>query len=326
MIDSNQETSIHLLKLTYQKRKLFLLTFIIAVITGVVVTFITPKKFTSTGIVYAVNTNSYDRIIENPAFGDEDDADQLIQLFQSARVKDQIISTFNLIDYYEVDTTDPKWQYYVYKYYDGDITFNRTRYSSIEITATTKDPVLSANIVNKLIDLIDVEREKIYQSNVQHIVDHFQNEFDTKNTRVNHILDTLFAYSNTGNSANSNNPLFKNRQMFMDERQKNTHIFPGDAAIKSIGANYQTKKVEQLINEYYFLQGRLNYYRERLDMAKNKLKLPSAKIYKVSRAKPVYKKSSPKLSINLIGFCLTAFVLTLLFILVKHQIRYLKES
>ena len=114
--------------------------------------------------------------------------------------------------------------------------------------------------------------------------------------------------------------------MFMDERQKNTHIFPGDAAIKSIGANYQTKKIEQLINEYYFLQSRINYYRERLDLARNKLKLPSAKIYKVSKAKPVYKKSSPKLSINLVGFCLTAFILTLIFILLRHQIKYLKES
>ena len=120
--------------------------------------------------------------------------------------------------------------------------------------------------------------------------------------------------------------MFKNRNMFMDERQKNTHIYPGDAAVKKITSTNQTQLVELLINDYYFMQGRLNFIKGKLDDARMKKRQPIAKIYKVSKAKPNYKKVAPKLSVNLITFGMIGFILTLLFVLGQARLKQLKEE
>lgn len=125
---------------------------------------------------------------------------------------------------------------------------------------------------------------------------------------------------------NQQNPLFKNREMFIEERQKNTHILPADEGIKNISSSNQTQEVEKLINDYYFKQGRLNFIREKLDEATTKLNQPIPSIYKISLAKPVYKKVSPSLLINAIIFTSSTLIITLLLIIGIEQIKSLKKD
>lgn len=325
MFEKNQEANINILKLIYSKRKVFIIVAILSIIAAVVVTMLTPKIYKSTGTVYPVNSNAYNDIIYNPTFGNEMAADRLIQLFESNFVKDRIVKKFDLIKYYELDTNDPTWQYYLNANYSNDITFKRTQYLSVQIEVHSKKPELSANIVNELINIIDSEREKILKTNVKMIVENYQKEYELKNNRVNELLDSIYSLSGSGYGSNKN-PLFQNRNMFMEERQKNTHIYPGDAAIKKISAQNQTMEVEKLINEYYFMQGRLNFIRGKLDEAQTRLNLPIASVYKISWAKPNYKKVSPKLSVNGIIFLLGGFILTLLFLLIRDQFAQIKND
>lgn len=325
MFEKNQETSINILKLIYKKRKVFIAVAILSVIAAVTVTYLTPKRFKATGTVYPVNSNAYNDIIYNPTFGDEMDADRLIQLFESNFVKDRIVKKFDLINYYKLDTTDPAWQYYLNLNYSSDIEFKRTQYLSVQIEVHTQNPELSANIVNELITIIDEEREKILKTNVQLIVENYQKEYDNKQARVNELLDSIYALSG-GSKAGSKNQLFEQRNMFMDERQKNTHIYPGDQAVRNISPQNQTMQVEKLINDYYFMQGRLNFIRGKLDEANTRLNLPIASVYKISWAKPNYQKVSPRLSINGIIFLVAGFIITLLFFLAKEQLAIIKKE
>ncbi len=325
MLENNNEANINLLKTFYTNRKLFIAVTFIAIIAAIVVTMLTPKRFKSSGTVYPVNSNAYNDIIYNPSFGTENDADKLIQLFESNYVKDRIIKEFDLAKIWEVDTTDPTAQYYLYLNYDSDITFSRTRYLSVKIQAVTQDPELSKNIVNRLIEIIDAEREKILKTNVQLIVNNYQKEYDIKKTKVNNLLDSIYYLADKGGK-NKANPLFKNREMFMEERQKNTHIYPGDEAVKKIGSINQTQEVERLINEYYFMQGRLNFIRGKLDEANTRLNLPIASVYKISWAKANYQKVSPRLSINGIVFIAAGFIITLLLLLAKDQWKRIKQE
>jgi len=323
MIEGNKEANLNLFQYLYDKRKQFIIVTILAIVLAVITVFLTPKKYASTGIVYAVPSNSYDRTIDNPGFGDEDDADQLVQLFKSNSVKEKLNKQFDLVSYYELDTNDLKWRYLLYKNMDGDISFNRTRYASVEISAETKSPELSANMVNYIIDLIDSERKTVYSTNVDNIVAHYQSEYNLKNTEVGKVLDTL--YSIAGNGSGSNNRLFANRNKFMDERQRNAHVLPADEAIKRIKGSNQTMEVELLINQYYFLQGRLNFIKEKLDRAELKQKMPVNSVYTVSKAQANYKKTSPKLSLYLIGFILGGLFLTVFLGLFLEEFKKLKK-
>lgn len=324
MFETNKEASQNILILIYNNRKVFIGVAILSIIAAITVTFLTPKTFKSTGTVYPVNSNAYSDIIENPSFGDEMDADRLIQLFESNYVKERIIKKFNLVKHYKLDTTDPTWQYYLNLNYSNDITFKRTQYLSVQIEVHSSKPKLAANIVNELITIIDSEREKILKTNIKLIVNNYQKEYDNKLTIVNKLLDSIYRLST--NQVNSHNQLFQNRNMFMEERQKNTHIFPGDKAVKNISKENQTMQVEKLINDYYFMQNRLNEIRGKLDEAKLRLKMPIASIYKISWAKPNFKKVSPKLSINGIIFLVTGFVLTLLYYLIREQVTVIKKQ
>lgn len=326
MFENNNEISINILKVIYSKRKLIIALLLLAIIAAVVVNKLTPKRYKSTATVYPVSSNAYNDIIYNPTFGKEIEADRLIQLFESNFITDSIIKEFDLVTYYEVDTNDPLAQYYLYENYKSDIEFNRTRYLSVTITAVTKNPELSANIINRLIFLVDIEREKILKTNVKIIADNYQKEYDKKRAEVNNLLDEIYLLSGNKTSANKENPLFQNREMFIEERQKNTHIYPADEGIKNISSKNQTQEVEKLINDYYFNQGRLNYVREKLDEALIKLNQPIPSIYKISLPKPIYKKVSPSLLVNVIIFSSVTFIITLLLIIGSEQIKRLKKE
>lgn len=327
MFEKNREASTNILKLIYHKRKAFMIVGVISIIAAVTITLLTPKIYKSTGTVYPTNTNAYNDIINNPTFGNEFDADKLIQVFESKFVTQRIIDKFNLIKYYELDTTDPAWLYYLNKNYYEDVTFERTQYLSVKIEARTKDPKLSSDIVNELINIIDEEREKILKTNVQLIVDNYQKEYDEKNNRVNELLDSIYSISSTNaNKATNNNELFRHRDMFMEERQRNTHIYPGDEGVRNISPQHQTKTVEKLINDYYFMQGRLNFIRGKLDEANTRLNLPIASTYKISWGEANYKKVSPKLSVNLILFVGAGFIIALLYFLIRQQIQAIKKE
>ena len=327
MFDTNKEVSLNIIKVVFAKRKLIITLLLLALIASIVVTKLTPKRYKSSGTVYAVNSNAYNDIIYNPTFGTDIEADRLIQLFESNYVTDIIIDEFNLVKYYEIDTVDPMAQYFLYENYKSDIEFNRTRYLSVTITATTKNPELSADIVNRLIELIDSEREKILKTNVKLITENYQTEYNKKREEVNTLLDKIYALSNTSKTNTAiENPLFKNREMFMEERQKNTHIFPGDEGVKKISVINQTQEVESLINDYYFMQGRMNFVRQKLDEAQLKLDQPIPSVYKISLAKPIYKKVSPSMLINAIIFTSATFIVTLLLIIGIEQIKSLKKE
>jgi capsular polysaccharide biosynthesis protein len=325
MFDNNTETSLNIIKTIYSKRKLLIILLVGAFIASIVVTKLTPKRYKASGTVYAVNSNAYNDIIYNPTFGKEIDADRLIQLFESNFVTDSIIREFNLAEYYKVDPADPMAQYYLYENYKSDIEFSRTRYLSVTIRATTKNAELSANIVNRLINLIDSEREKILKTNVKLITENYRKEYNSKRKSVDDLLNKIYALSNKkGNSSQS--PLFKNREKFMEERQKNTHIYPGDEGVKQISKTNQTQEVESLINDYYFMQGRMNFARQKLDEAETKLNQPIPSVYKISLAKPIHKKVSPSMMVNAILFVMITLVLSLLFILGFDQLKRIKKE
>lgn len=326
MFENNKEVSLNILKVIYSKRKLIITLTLLALITAVVVTKLTPKRYKSSGTVYPVSSNAYNDVIYNPSFGKEIEADRLIQLFESNFITDSIINEFDLVNYYEIDTASPLAQYYLYENYKSDVEFSRTRYLSVTIRATTKDPELSAKIVNRLISLVDNEREKILKTNVKIITENYQAEYNKRKVGVDKILNKIYSLSGSKTNSTNQNPLFKNREKFIEERQKNTHISPGDEGVKNILPVNQTQEVEGLINDYYFAQGRLNLIREKLDEATTKLNQPLPSIYKISLAKPVYKKVSPSLLVNIILFTSITLIITLLLIIGIEQIKKIKQE
>jgi uncharacterized protein involved in exopolysaccharide biosynthesis len=189
------------LRFLYRWRLLLLLALVVSIIATFVVTLLMPSKYESTGIIFPTPTNSPEKILSEPQFGYEVDADWLMQVLKSDIVMDTLVETFDLVQYYGIDTTDLKWRHELDRAYEKTMSFQRSRYMSIEITARTEDPELSAALVNTVIDRIDGIREDIFKENTRQTVLHYERAFFDKMDLISRMVDSLYALRSDNASA-----------------------------------------------------------------------------------------------------------------------------
>ena len=149
-----------------QRKPLMLFTGAAAIVSIVVAFLITPL-YLSTAIVFpAASSNvsfSEQRNVKAAAmdFGEEEQAEQLVQILSSSRIRDRIVQKYDLMKDYEIEKTDPNKYYKLNKAYNQHFTFGRTRYGSIQIDVLDKDPKQAAAMANDIVDLIDTIKNEM---------------------------------------------------------------------------------------------------------------------------------------------------------------------
>lgn len=175
-----------------RNRVVLLTTLIIAIAATVFVTLRMEPQYRSTGIIFPTPTNSPEKILVDPQFGYEVDADWLMQVLKSDIVRDTLNKSFDLVTYFGIDTGEAGWIDEYRSKYNEMMGFERTRYMSIEISATTADPELSAAIVNTLIDKINPIRESIFKENTLQSLLHYEQAYFSKKDRVKSLVDSIY--------------------------------------------------------------------------------------------------------------------------------------
>jgi LPS O-antigen subunit length determinant protein (WzzB/FepE family) len=168
-----QEERMGLIQFIWKKKTPILTITGIAAIVSIVVSFLITPLYLSTAIVFpaASGNVSFDaqRNVKAAAmdFGEEEQAEQLVQILQSSRIKDRIVNKYNLLADYEISENDPNKYYKLNKAYYGNFSFNRTRFGSIQIDVLDKNPKKAAAMANDIVDLIDtVKNEMIRERTV----------------------------------------------------------------------------------------------------------------------------------------------------------------
>lgn len=173
MEENNVQERANLLVSIWKKRKVLgMLTGAGFVVATIISLLLTPL-FRSTAIVFPAATSTVSFSEQRNAkassmdFGEEDQAEQLIQILQSSKVRDKVVARFDLMNHYEIAENDPNKYFKLVKAYTEHILFERTRYGSIQIDVLDRDPVLAADIANKIVDLIDtVKNEMVMERTV----------------------------------------------------------------------------------------------------------------------------------------------------------------
>jgi tyrosine-protein kinase Etk/Wzc len=148
------------------KKPIFIITGFAAIVSIVVSFLITPMYLSSAIVFPAASGNvSFDaqRNVKAAAmdFGEEEQAEQLVQILQSSRIKDRIVKKYHLLANYEISESDPNKYYKLNKAYYGNFSFNRTRFGSIQIDVLDKDPKKAADMANDIVDLIDTVKNEM---------------------------------------------------------------------------------------------------------------------------------------------------------------------
>ncbi len=157
----------NLLLFIWRKRKILMLITGIAGVVSTVISLLMTPLYLSTAIVFPAATSTVSFSEQRNAkaaamdFGEEEQAEQLIQILQSSRIRNKIVDQFDLMKHYDIDSNDANKHYLLMKEYEGHFAFIRTRYGSIQIDVLDQDPDLAAEMANKIVDLIDTVKNNM---------------------------------------------------------------------------------------------------------------------------------------------------------------------
>jgi tyrosine-protein kinase Etk/Wzc len=157
----------NLLVFIWKKRKILMITTGIVMVCSVIVSLLLTPVYRSTAVVFPAATSTVSFSEQRNAkaasmdFGEEEQAEQLVQILQSSRIRDKIVEQFDLMNHYDISSSDANKHFKLVEKYNDNFLFVRTRYGSIQIDVLDTDPQLAADMANKIVDLIDTVKNEM---------------------------------------------------------------------------------------------------------------------------------------------------------------------
>jgi len=307
IFEKEKAEGLDFIRLLYRNIRLIILFVIFSCLITAIITFLTPKKYESSAVVFPTETNSLDDVVKNPQFGFDIEGDRLMQVMMSRNIMDSIVSKFNLVKYYGININKLDWSYKLKRKYARDIYLSKSRYMAITIYARSKDPVMSANIVNTIISLSNYTRERLLKQNIYIAYNSLIKEYYT----LKKDLDSL---NNEVKVLTKERPDLK---QFIQTDRNFILIYDKTALEKDIST-----KVIQLVIDQYNLKVLLFYdVQNKLKNAKLMCDRPLPSIYVVENAVPSYHKIYPRYSINLLIAFFGSMILISFYLFLWHKLK-----
>ena len=183
---------------------LFLLT---SVLSAFVSLFLIEEKFRSSVIIYPTTTSSISQALlvkHNPyrkdvlEFGEEEHAEQLLQVLHSDEIKVSIVDRFDLFDHYNINKLDLHHKTLMNEVYYKAVTIKKTKLNSIEISVLDKDPQVASDIANEYLDLIDFVIARIRQNRAKQALEILKKRKQLLYEQRNVTQDSLRIYRSYG--------------------------------------------------------------------------------------------------------------------------------
>ncbi|MEI6433420.1 MAG: hypothetical protein WCP32_01150 [Bacteroidota bacterium] len=168
--------------------------------------FITPK-FKSTVIMFPASSSSISQSLLNEqsikgqditAFGEDDQAEQLLQILHSNKIRNKIVQQYDLMRHYDIDSASDIKYSMLFKEYDDNITFRRTEFMAVQITVFDKDPQLAADIANTIASLLDSTKNDMMRQRSVKGYEVVKAEYEAMKADKDKIVDSLVVLGSLG--------------------------------------------------------------------------------------------------------------------------------
>lgn len=232
--------------------------------------FITPL-FQSSVIMYPASSNSISRSLLNKnsagkydmlEFGEENQADQMMQILNSNKIKDKIISKFSLANHYDIVEGAKYAQTLLYKQYESNIGYKQTKYSAVEILVMDSDPEVAAGIANEIAVLFDSVKNNMQQERALKGFKIIQTEYLSKLSEVNSMEDSLTQLRMLGIHDYESQAEMMNQQLAMEISKGN------QAGIKAL--EEKLKLLAKYGGAYVSIRDALEYEKKQLSYLKSR--------------------------------------------------------
>lgn len=323
--------STNLLLFLWHWRKALIIVILSAIILSAVFSspwFITPK-YKSSVIMFPVSTNSISKALiasntngkqDIMEFGTEEQAEQMLQILYSSKIKQRVVNKYHLFDHYDIDSNSSTKMTDLYKEFESNITFRRTEFMAVEVTVLDKDPQMAADIANNISDLVDTVKNEIQK---ERAIEGFK-------ITEHEYLSLLNEMKGTDDS------LFKLRSKGIVDYQTQAERYSQQYAIAITNGNTQgAKRIKQQLDTLAKYGGGYValtevYESQVKQLADLKAKYNEAKVdaqqnlpqkFMVERAFKAEKKSYPVRWLIVLVATFSAFVLAILSIIIIQTIR-----
>ncbi|MBN2521545.1 MAG: hypothetical protein JXB17_13620 [Bacteroidales bacterium] len=199
--------SLDLLAYMIKKRKLLIIITITAVIASAIVSLTIRPKYESTMIFFPTTTSSVSKaLISNNVFlnkdvlmfGDEEDAEQMLQILYSDEIKNRLIWKYDLFNHYRIDPNSKmKWTILDNKM-KSNINFRKTEYMSIEVSVLDEDPVTAKNMTEDIGNFLDSTITQMRKNTALQAFKIVEKEYFTLKNEISQIEDSLKKIRNLG--------------------------------------------------------------------------------------------------------------------------------
>ncbi len=168
--------------------------------------FITPK-FKSTVILFPASNTSVSKALlseqsakgqDLTAFGEDEQAEQLLQILNSNKIRDKVVRQFNLMEHYGIDTNSNFKYSKLFKEYENNISFRRTEFMAVQISVYDTDPQLAADIANTIAALLDSTKNDMQRQRSIKGFKVVETEYNALKSEIEKIVDSLVVLGSLG--------------------------------------------------------------------------------------------------------------------------------
>jgi uncharacterized protein involved in exopolysaccharide biosynthesis len=191
--------------------------------------FITPL-YRSSVIMYPASSNSVSKSLLNEnanakqdilEFGEDEQTEQMLQILNSSRIRNKVISKFKLAEHYGIDKGKYQ-QTRLNSRYGSNITFKRTEYMAVKISVLDKDPQMAADIANEIAALLDTVKNDMQKQRALQGFKIVENEYNSLQKEVKWMEDSLTQLRKLGVHDYETQAEMMNQQLAMEIAKGNT--------------------------------------------------------------------------------------------------------
>ncbi len=167
--------SVDLLLFMWKKRVILLGVSFLAAVASIVISIMITPMFEASVVMFPTSNTSVSKELLVQAFsghpnvfdfGEEEQAEQLLQVLNSEPLRSRITEKYDLMKHYKINPNGKYPRTELMDQFKSNINFRLTEYMAVEISVMDENPEMAANIANDISDLVDtvfndMKRERI---------------------------------------------------------------------------------------------------------------------------------------------------------------------
>ena len=325
-------SSANLIVFLYRWRKVLIGVSLVAALVSAVISLLLENKYKSSVILFPTTTTSISKalIAENSgskndilSLGEEEEAEQMLQILQSDEIMNRIIEKYDLMKHYEIDQDDEFKYTKLIKKYNSNISFRRTEFMSVEISVLDRNPDTAAMMANNIANLMDSVKNRMQKEIAREALKIVEDEYFAMVSYMKSMEDSLT----------------KIRAMGVQDPEAQAEVLTQELATalregKPKAVEAIQEKLD-ILSKYggIYASIRDNFEWDRKQLSFLKSKYAEAKIdaersvehkFVVNWARPAEKKSYPIRWLIVVTSTLGSFLLTIFFIITFQSIKSLR--